>query len=58
MLFAIWLMAGSVFGLLCGLKAIGKNRSATAWFMAGLLTGPIALIVLLTRERHEQQAFL
>ena len=58
MLFAIWLMVGAAFGLACGLRAIPKNRSATGWFMAGLITGPIALVVLITRQRLEQPAFL
>jgi hypothetical protein len=58
MLFAIWLMAGAAFGLACGWRAIPKNRSATGWFMAGLISGPIALIVLITRQRREQPAFL
>jgi hypothetical protein len=58
MLFAIWLMAGAAFGLVCGLRAVPKNRSASGWFMAGLISGPIALVVLITRERREQPAFL
>ncbi len=58
MLFAIWMMLGAAFGLACGLRAITKNRSATAWFMGGLITGPIALIAIITRERREQPAFL
>lgn len=51
-------MVGAAFGLACGLRAIPKNRSASAWFMAGLISGPIALVVLLTRERLDQPAFL
>jgi hypothetical protein len=58
MLFAIWLMVGAAFGLACGLMAIRKNRSGTGWFLAGLLTGPVALIALFTRERREQPSFL
>lgn len=52
------MMLGAAFGLACGLRAITKNRSATAWFMGGLITGPIALIAIITRERREQPAFL
>ena len=58
MLFAIWLMVGAAFGLFCGLMGIRKNRSGSGWFMAGLLTGPVALVVLLTRDRREHPAFL
>ena len=58
MLFAIWLMAGSVFGFACGWLAIRKNRSATGWFMMGLLFGPLALVAILTRERQNEPAFL
>ena len=58
MLFAIWLMVGAAFGLLCGLMAIRRNRTGTGWFLLGLVTGPIALIVLMTRDRRERPAFL
>lgn len=58
MLFAFWMLFGSIFGFVCGWRAIPKNRSATGWFMAGLIMGPIALIALITRERREQPAFL
>jgi hypothetical protein len=58
MIFALWLMLGAVFGLACGLLAVRKNRTATGWFMLGLILGPIALGVMLTRERREQPAFL
>ena len=51
-------MVGAAFGLACGLMAIRKNRSASGWFLTGLLFGPIALIVLLTREHREQPSFL
>jgi hypothetical protein len=57
-LFAIWMMLGAAFGFACGWRAIAKNRSATAWFMGGLISGPIALIAILTRERRERPAFL
>jgi hypothetical protein len=57
-LFAIWLMAGAGFGLLCGLSAIRKNRTGSGWFLFGLLLGPIALVVLLTRGHREQPSFL
>ncbi len=57
-LFAIWLMVGAAFGLICGLMAIRLNRTASGWFMLGLLTGPIALVVLLTRDRREHASFL
>jgi hypothetical protein len=57
-LFAIWLMAGAGFGLLCGLIAIRRNRSASLWWFIGLLVGPIALLALLTMERRDAPAFL
>jgi hypothetical protein len=52
------MMLGAAFGFACGWRAIAKNRSAAAWFMGGLISGPIALIAILTRERREQPAFL
>jgi hypothetical protein len=55
---AFWLIGGSVFGLACGLLAIQRNRTATGWFGLGLLFGPIALLVLLTRERRPEPSFL
>ena len=55
---AYWLIGGAAFGLPCGLIAIRRNRSATLWWIYGLVTGPIALVVLLTRERREEPAFL
>jgi hypothetical protein len=57
-LFAIWLMVGAAFGLACGLMAIRQNRSASGWFLVGLTTGPIGLIVLMTRQRRERPSFL
>ena len=58
MLVAIWLMLGAVFGFFSGWLAIRKNRSASAWFMSGLLFGPIALVAILTREHRDAPAFL
>ena len=58
MLAAIWLMVGAVFGLICGLLAIRRNRTAVGWFILGLGTGPIALVWLLTQRRREEPAFL
>jgi hypothetical protein len=55
---AIWLIVGSVFGLVCGLLAIRRNRSAVGWFLLGLGVGPIALVWLLVQRRGEQPAFL
>lgn len=51
-------MVGAAFGLVCGLMAVKKNRTASGWFLLGLLTGPIALVVLMTRVKREQPAFL
>jgi len=51
-------MVGAAFGFACGWRAIPKNRSASGWFLAGLILGPAALIALITRERREQPAFL
>ena len=58
MLLAIWLMVGAVFGFFSGWFAIRKNHSATAWFMGGLIAGPIALVAILTREHRDAPAFL
>ncbi|MGH2796049.1 MAG: hypothetical protein ACRDKG_17295 [Actinomycetota bacterium] len=58
MLAAIWLMVGSVFGLITGLLAIRRNRSAAGWFIMGLLVGPIALVWLLVQQRSEEPGFL
>jgi hypothetical protein len=57
-IFALWLIFGSAFGLACGLRAIPKNRTASGWFMLGLIFGPIALVGLITRDRREHPAFL
>jgi hypothetical protein len=57
-LLAIWLMAGAIFGLVCGLLAIRRNRSAAGWFIMGLLIGPIALVWLLVQRRRDEPAFL
>lgn len=51
-------MAGAVFGLVCGLLAIRRNRSAVGWFLMGLLVGPIALVWLLAQRRQDEPAFL
>jgi hypothetical protein len=52
------MLFGAVFGFVCGWRAIPKNRSAVGWFLAGLISGPIALVALITRDRREQPAFL
>jgi hypothetical protein len=57
-IFAIWLVIGSVFGLICGLLAVGRNRSATGWFFMGLLFGPFAIAALFLRERRGEPSFL
>jgi len=57
-LLAIWLMVGSVFGLACGLLAVRRNRSAVAWFMGGLVAGPLALVGVLVQRRRDEPAFL
>ncbi|GAC1425560.1 MAG: hypothetical protein NVSMB57_16960 [Actinomycetota bacterium] len=46
MLAGLWLIIGSVFGVMCGFMAIPRNRSALPWWALGVLTGPIALGVL------------
>ena len=58
MIVAIWLVIGSAFGLICGLLAVGRNRSATGWFFVGLLFGPFALVALLLMQRREEPSFL
>lgn len=55
---ALWLVIGSVFGLACGLLAVGRNRSAVGWFFTGLVIGPIALVSLVIRQRREEPSFL
>lgn len=57
-LLAIWLMVGAVFGLVSGLLAIRRNRSAAGWFIMGMAIGPIALVWLLVQRRREAPAFL
>jgi hypothetical protein len=57
-IFAIWLVIGSVFGLICGLLAVGRNRSATGWFFMGLLFGPFAIAALFLKERRGEPSFL
>ena len=51
-------MIGSVFGLITGLRAIRRHRSAVGWFIAGLATGPIALAWVLVARRRDEPAFL
>ena len=58
MLFGIWLMIGAAFGLACGLFAIRRNRTASGWFLIGLVIGPIALALILTRPYRDSPAFL
>jgi drug/metabolite transporter (DMT)-like permease len=57
-LYAIWLMIGSAFGLACGFIAIRRNRTGSGWFLTGLVLGPIALAVVLTRSYRDGPAFL
>ena len=51
-------MVGSVFGLICGLLAVRRNRSAVGWFVMGGLVGPIALVTILVQQRRDEPAFL
>jgi hypothetical protein len=57
-IFAVWLVIGSVFGLICGLLAVGRNRSATGWFLMGLLFGPFAVAALFLKQRRQEPSFL
>jgi len=56
--FALWLMIGAVFGLVCGLLAVRRNRTATGWFILGLIFGPLALVAMITRGYRDHPAFL
>ncbi len=59
MLAAIWMIAGSVFGVICGFAAIPRNRSALPWWLLGVLGGPITLAVLIAQgEREGPRALL
>ena len=58
MIFAIWLVIGSVFGFVCGQLAVGRNRSAVGWYFLGLVVGPIALVWLLVAQRRQEPSFL
>lgn len=58
MLVGLWLMIGAAFGLATGLIAVRRNRTATGWFMLGLVSGPIALAVVLTRPYRDHPSFL
>jgi len=51
-------MIGAAFGLACGLIAVRRSRTATGWFMLGLIVGPIALAALLTRGYRDHPSFL
>jgi uncharacterized membrane protein YfcA len=52
----IWMIVGGAFGALTGWLAVGRNRSALSWAAFAVLTGPIALLVLLTKpDRHGEQ---
>lgn len=55
---AVWMVAGGVFGLASGLRAIRKNRPAVLWFALGFVSGPIALVAVLVQRRREEPAFL
>lgn len=52
------MVAGGVFGLASGLRAIRKNRPAVLWFALGFVSGPIALVAVLVQRRREEPAFL
>jgi uncharacterized membrane protein YfcA len=56
----IWMLVGGAFGAGAGWMAVARNRSALAWWAFGVLAGPIALIVLLTKPDRlgEQPAIL
>ncbi|MHB8511943.1 MAG: hypothetical protein ACYDCC_07135 [Actinomycetota bacterium] len=43
----LWMIVGSIFGVVCGIMAIPRNRSCIPWWFLGVLSGPIALGVLL-----------
>lgn len=58
MILALWLVFGSAFGLVCGLLAVGRNRSAVGWYFLGLVFGPLALAPLLIRQRRDAPSFL
>lgn len=49
MVFAIWMIAGGVFGIAAGWLAIARNRSGLPWWALGVVLGPIAIAVVLTR---------
>jgi len=51
-------MVGAAFGLPCGLLAIRRNRTASGWFLIGLVLGPIGLALILTRPYRDHPAFL
>lgn len=51
-------MIGAAFGLATGLIAVRRNRTASGWFMLGLITGPIALALMLTRPYRDHPSFL
>jgi len=55
--YAIWLMIGAAFGLASGLIAIRRNRTGSGWFLIGLVLGPIALALILTRPYRDSPAF-
>ncbi len=39
-----------IFGFAAASMAIGKNRNRYLWFVIGLLTGPIALVIILVMK--------
>jgi hypothetical protein len=52
----VWMIVGGAFGALTGWLAVGRNRSVLPWWAFACLTGPVALVVLLTRpDRLEEQ---
>ena len=46
-LFLILLVLGLISGAYCSLVASAKGYEAPAWFVSGLLCGPVALLALI-----------
>ena len=52
MVFAIWMIAGGVFGAVTGWLAVDRNRSAVPWWFLGSIFGPIALVTLFVKGKR------
>ncbi len=54
---AIWLVT-IIFGIVASVIAYGKGRNSLGWFIAGLLMGPFALVVVFLPPEEKEGMFV